>query len=257
MRAFLLIFSLFCFLLVACNPTYLPVPATGIATPEEIEIGAYGSFGYLGRKVRPTTFRGLVANFGFFFRKGIYDSIDWTMTAGTYGVTTAFGFRQDRDAETVLRARFGLGWMNVMTGVDWATRVSEGPRTDYAAGGTAMAWVGDAFWTDDPGLSYGLRIGALGQIAAEPRWGAPVSGGIRLDWAPLQFGGRGADETIVDWIGGTRNPYAEPIDEGILHGWPPPRLAFEPGAWVITGGPAITYHRNKGNWSQGGEDRQK
>lgn len=253
-RIALLLFGI-ALLLAACNPAYLPVPVTGILTCDEIEMGAYASLGFLGREVRPLAFRGVVANFGVYIRKGIADGIDWTMTADTYGVTTAFGFAQNDAADTVLRPRVGVGWMNAMAGLDWATRLSEGTMTDYAVGGTFVAWIGDAFWTEDPGLTYGFRFGALGQMAAEPRWRAPVSGGLRLDWAPLQFGARASSETLLDLIGGSRNPFGRPYGSRYfdLGGWPRPRLAFEPAAWTITGGPAITYHRDRGNWTHGGE----
>ncbi len=131
--------------LAACNPAYLPVPATGILETEEIEMGAYGSFGYIGRQVRPLGFRGVVANFGVFLRKGVAQGIDWTITADTWGVTTAFGFAQNDEADTVLRGRVGAGWLSAMAGLDWATRLSEGEMTDYAVGGTLVAWIGDAF----------------------------------------------------------------------------------------------------------------
>lgn len=239
----------------ACNPAYLPVPATGVLEADEAEIGFYGSFGYLGRKIRPTTYRGVVANFGLYFRKGIMENMDWTMTLDTFGVSTAIGIVQDPDNETVIRPRVGVGWMTAIVGVDWATRLSEGPRTDYAIGCSMLSWVGDAFWTDDPGLSYGIRIGALGQVAAEPRWGAPVSGGIRMDWVPFQFGGRGSTETLTDIIG-SRNPFGEQPGPTVLTGWPPPRFAFEPTAWTVTGGPAITYHRDRTNWTHGGEPEE-
>jgi len=255
MRRLLVAFLLLSFaaLFAACNPAYAPVPATGILESDEVEFGGYASFGYLGNKVRPTTFRGVLANFGVFVRKGVADGVDATGTLSTYGVTGAWGFAQDKEAETVLRACVGLGWMNAMMGVDWATRVSEGPRTHYNVGGSATAWIGDAFFTDDPGLSYGLRVGPLFQIAAEPRWDATTSGGVRFDWAPLQFGGKGSAETLLDLIGGSRNPYEEPYDEGLPGDWPRPIFAFEPGAWAVTGGPAISYHSNRGQWLLGGE----
>lgn len=239
--------------LTACNPGYAPVPVTGILESDEVEFGGYASFGYLGNKVRPTTFRGVLANFGVFVRKGVADGVDATGTLSTYGITGAWGFAQDKEAETVMRARLGVGWMNGIIGVEWATRVSEGRRTDYNVGGSATAWLGDAFWTDDPGLSYGLRVGPLFQIAAEPRWNATASGGVRFDWVPLQFGGKGASETLLDLIGGSRNPFEEPLDEGIPGDWPKPVIVFEPGAWAITGGPAVSYHRDRDQWLLGGK----
>lgn len=248
-------------LLAACNPTYLPIAPTGIAEVEEFEAGGFASFGYVGRKVRPLGFRGLVANFGVYFRKGVTDGVDLTITADNCSLNGALGFRQDIDGETVLRPRFGVGWLSTFAGLDYAVRLSEAKDTNYSAGGSALAWFGDAFWTDDPGRSYGLRVGGLGHVGSEPRWTSTVSGGLRLDWAPLQFGGRGSPETIVDFFGGKRNPYAEPIDRGILRGWPAPTFAFEPGALVLTGGPAVTYHHKGTNWKPGGEpaedDRKK
>jgi len=244
---------LFGCVLSACNPSYLPITATGVLEANEVEIGGYGSFGYIGRQVRPLGFRGLVANFGVYYRKGVAEGVDWAMTLDNFGASTAFGFRQDIDADIVLRPRVGIGWWSSFLGLDYAQRISEGPRTDYAVGGSMVVWFGEAYWTDDPGISYGIRMGPMGQIAAEPRWRAPVSGGMRVDWAPLQFGGQGAPETIVDMLGGSRNPYAEPVDRSILRGWPHPIFAFEYSAFVITGGPAVTAHHHDDSWVEGGE----
>ena len=239
----------------ACNPSYLPIPTTGVLSSDEMEAGLYASFGYVGRTVRPLGFRGVIANLGLWFRKGVANGIDWTMTADTFGVTTAFGFAQNDSADTVLRLRVGAGWLSGIAGMDWATRVSKTRMTQYAVGGTAVAWIGDAFWTDDPGLSYGLRLGALGQVGGAPRWGAPISGGLRLDWAPLAFGGHGSSETILDLVGGTRNPFGRPYGSRYFaaEGWPRPTVSFDPAAWSITGGPGVTYHQNRGNWTQGGD----
>jgi hypothetical protein len=236
-----------------CNPTYLPIAPTGIVRVDEFEAGGFASFGYEGRTVRPLGFRGLVANFGVYFRKGVLDGVDWTMTVDNCSINTAIGFRQDAAAMHVLRPRIGVGWMSAVVGLDYGVRLSEGADTNYSVGGSAMAWIGEAFWTDDPGRSWGLRVGPMGHVGAVPRFTSTVSGGVRLDWVPLQFGGEGAPETIVDFFGGSRNPYAEPIDRSILEGWPRPIFAFEPAAFVLTGGPAITYHRANGNWTQGGE----
>ncbi|NLH49821.1 MAG: hypothetical protein GX444_14665 [Myxococcales bacterium] len=244
-------------LAAACNPTYLPIEPTGIAQVEEFEVGGFGSFGYVGRKIRPVGFRGLVANFGVYLRKGIKDGVDLTVAVDNCSLNGALGFRQDIDGNAVLRPRLGLGWLSGFAGVDYATRLSEGEITNYSVGGSAFAWIGDAYWTDDPGRSYGLRLGGFGHTGSEPRWQSTVSGGLRLDWAPLQFGGKGAPETIVDFFGGSRNPYAEPIDRGILRNWPAPTFAFEPGALVLTGGPAVTYHHKGANWKPGGEKEEE
>lgn len=249
----ILVFLAICGLLCACNPTYLPVAPTGIVQPDELESGVFISIGSVGRKVRPVGFRGLVANFGFYFRKGVYEGIDWTVAVDNCSINAAFGFRQDIDGMGVLRPRVGIGWMSGVFGLDYAYRLSEAEDTNYSIGGAALAWVGDAFWTDDPGKAYGLRIGPFGHTGAEPRFNSTVSGGLRLDYAPLQFGGAGASETIVDLFGGTRNPYAEPIDRSVLADWPKPRFAFSPGAFVATIGPALSFHRSGNNWLAGGE----
>jgi hypothetical protein len=251
-RARNLLFLLAITALAGCNPTYLPINPTGIAQTNEVEAGAYVSFGYVGRNVRPLGFRGLVANFGVYFRKGVAEGMDWTVAVDNCSINTALGIRQTHDASVVMRPRIGVGWMSGFVGYDYAWRVAHGKVTDYAAGASALAWVGDAYWTDDPGASYGLRLGGFGYAGAEPRWAQNLSGGVRGDWAPLVFGGKGERETIVDLFGGNRNPYAEIPDRKLLEGWPRPTFAFEPAAWMITGGPALTFHETQGQWEQGG-----
>jgi hypothetical protein len=236
-----------------CNPTYLPITPTGVLQPDEFELGGYVSVGYVGRKVRPLGYRGLVTSLGFYFRKGIYEDIDWTMTLDNFTISTAIGFQQEDELQSVLRPRIGIGWMNGFWGVDYAVRLSEGKTTLYSFGGSMFGWIGDAYWTDDPGRSWGVRFGPMVHVGAEPQWERTVSGGVRLDWAPFQFGGRGAPETITDFIGGKRNPYAEPVERGLLAGWQKPIVAFEPAAFVFTGGPAMNYHRDGGVWVPGGE----
>jgi hypothetical protein len=256
-RLFLLLFIGLSLLWGACNPAYLPVTPTGIVESDEVEGGIYASFGSVGRKVRPVGFRGVVANFGIYFRKGVMEGVDWTLAADTTSLNTAFGMRQDIDGNGVIRPRVGVGWMAGVVGVDYAYRLSEGPDTNYSVGGSALAWIGDAFWTDDPGKAYGLRVGPFGHVGAEPRFTSTVSGGARLDYVPLQFGGTGSPETLVDLFGGTRNPYAEPVDESILSGWPPPRFAFVPGAVVVTIGGGLSFHRSRSSWETGGEPTEE
>jgi len=238
--------------LSACNPTYLPVTPTGIAQVDEFEAGVYMSFGSLGRTIRPLGFRGVVANFGLYVRKGVMEGMDWTVAVDNCSINAAIGVRQQRDESAVMRPRLGIGWMSAVFGLDYAVRLSHAEDTSYSVGGAAMAWVGDAFWTDDPGKAYGLRVGPFGHVGAEIRGQSIVAGGARLDYAPLQFGGAGAPETLVDFFGGRRNPYATPVDRGVLADWPKPRVAFIPGAFIITGGPAIAYHKVGANWVQGG-----
>ncbi|MDP8224181.1 MAG: hypothetical protein P9L99_12535 [Candidatus Lernaella stagnicola] len=237
----------------ACNPTYMPVNPTGVVRSDELEGGVYLSIGSVGRKIRPLGFRGLVANFGVYYRKGVTDGIDYTIAVDNTSINIATGIRQDIEAAGVLRPRIGVGWMSGIVGCDYAHRLSKGEDTNYSIGGSALAWVGDAFWTDDPGKAYGIRIGPFGHTGAEPRFTSTVSGGVRLDYVPLQFGGEGAPETIVDLFGGKRNPYAEPIDRSVLSSWPKPRFAFAPGAIVVTIGPALSFHRDGLNWESGGE----
>ncbi len=249
----ILVFLTIVGLLAGCNPTYLPVNPTGIVRSDEIEAGVFASFGMVGRKIRPLGFRGLVANFGLYYRKGLMDGVDYTITVDNTSINTAFGFRQDINGDGVIRPRVGIGWMSGIAGFDYAYRLSEGEDTNYSVGGSAFAWVGDAFWTDDPGKAYGIRIGPFGYTGAEPRFTSTVSGGARIDYVPLQFGGAGASETIVDFFGGNRNPYAEPVDRGILARWPKPRFAFSPGAFVVTIGPALSFHQGNNNWAAGGK----
>jgi hypothetical protein len=241
--------------LAACNPTYLPVNPVGIAGVNEFEAGAYASFGYVGRTVRPLGFRGVVANFGVYFRKGVADGVDWTVAVDNCTVNTAFGFKQKRDESVVVRPRVGFGWTSGFAGVDYSWRLSQGKWADYAVGATALAWVGDAYWTDDPGRTWGMRFGALGYVGAEPKFESTVSGGLRADWAPLQFGAKGERETLIDLFGGNRNPYAEPTDRSLWEGWPETTFAFEPAAFVFTGSPALTYHQSGGIWTAGGENK--